>query len=302
MASRLLWLVVFSGRVSGMVRQLKAIGPSRRPAWLILEASTDAKSVRRAETAWRQTWQLDKTKPEAAEVRAVVGALGAIRDGVRLEALLRLLAKPTFRRHDVELRLNSTAVCALALCGLKNESIALLAHSPEASPLALALAGDAARAAREGAATVSAALGTESLRQAVLVLLRMQRVGFLDFHGIVAQDATLALRILVEDSAHQRLVRDRGLDGLVVVTGKGKHSPNGVSTASGPRLHDDSASRRRPVVGPLRSRGLFQSARHRLRAALAGERRRLHARRRPGAATIRRRRRAGRCGVVTSEL
>jgi hypothetical protein len=58
----------------------------------------------------------------------------------------------------------------------------------------LALAGDSARAALEGAAAVSLALGTESLRQAVSVLLRMQRVGFLDFHGIVAADATLALR------------------------------------------------------------------------------------------------------------
>jgi hypothetical protein len=133
--SRALWLLVL-GHVAGMVRQLKAIGPSRSSAWLILEASTDAKSVRRAETAWRQTWQLDKLKPEAAEVRAVVGALGAIRDGVRLEALLRLLAKPQFRCGESELRLNSTAVCALALCGLKNESIALLKHSPEASPLA----------------------------------------------------------------------------------------------------------------------------------------------------------------------
>ena len=63
------------------------IGRQRSTPREILSTGTDRRDVRRAETAWRREYA-DRAPP-ISETTAALRALGAVRDGDRVESLLR---------------------------------------------------------------------------------------------------------------------------------------------------------------------------------------------------------------------
>ena len=168
------------------------IGRQRATPREILSTGTDRRDVRRAETAWRREYA-DRAPP-VSETTAALRALGAVRDGDRVESLLRW-------------------------CDARGA-----AYSPSAAVAALALAGHAtaarARAAASNVDAVAAALTADGVSPHLAALHAAQRTGALDLHGLDPAEATRAVSLLLDH-------RDLLTDDVLVITGRGKHSQKG---------------------------------------------------------------------------
>ena len=168
------------------------IGRQRATPREILSTGTDRRDVRRAETAWRREYA-DRAPP-VSETTAALRALGAVRDGDRVESLLRW-------------------------CDARGA-----AYSPSAAVAALALAGHAtaarARAAASNVDAVAAALTADGVSPHLAALHAAQRTGALDLHGLDPSEATRAVSLLLDH-------RDLLTDDVLVITGRGKHSQKG---------------------------------------------------------------------------
>ena len=104
-----------------------------------------------------------------------------------------------------------------------------LAAGRRPDAVALGLAGTREIAAACGAG----ALAREFVRAApaCAALHAAQRDGaLLDLHGLDAETATLAVAIVLDDESGHDRERVFDADDLLVVTGRGRHSPGGVST------------------------------------------------------------------------
>ena len=168
------------------------IGRQRLPPREILSTGTDRRDIRRAETAWRREYA-DRAPP-ISETTAALRALGAVRDGDRVESLLRW-------------------------CDARGA-----AYSPSAAVAALALAGHAtaarARAAASNVDAVAAALTADGVSPHLAALHAAQRTGALDLHGLDPAEATRAVALVLDH-------RDLLTDDVLVITGRGKHSQGG---------------------------------------------------------------------------
>ena len=201
------------------------VGRDRRVPLDVLRASRVAKDVRRAETAWRRGWAA--APPDGAACDVALRALGDVGEGRRVESLLRALARES-RPYSA-----SAAVSALAAAGLREAARARLddeaARGAWPDVVALGLAGDAATAAAAGAPRLASNFA--ACGPACAALFAAQRRGYVDFHGLDAARATLALDLVLDD-AGDRGGRAPAFAGpsLLVVTGRGAHSPGGAST------------------------------------------------------------------------
>ena len=199
----------------------RVIGRQRQGPLDVLRDSRAAKDVRRAETAWRRAWD---GAPPPEECDLALRALGTVKDGTRIEALLRKLT-----REDGGFAFSeSAAISSLALAGARESASARLsaavAGGSRPDVVALGLAGTAEDARACGADRLAANFARS--RDACVALFFMQRTGFLDCHGLDGPAATLAVDLVLDDP--EAILGDT-TQPLLVVTGRGAHSAGGVS-------------------------------------------------------------------------
>jgi len=218
MASRVAAITFLLARALA-AKPRSVLGKQRLAPLAVLRCSNTAKDIRRAETAWRKGLGDGPAPLEDAD--AALRALGSVADGPRVRALLRRLDKGGAYSP-------SAAIASLALCGddaaAERLRRAVAAGAPPDS-VALGLAGTAEIAEQCGAKALAARFG--AARPACLALYALQRRGILDFHGLKAEDAVLALEILLDDEAAGPRAPVFPGD-VLVVTGRGRHSPDNV--------------------------------------------------------------------------
>lgn len=155
-----------------------------------------------------------------------------MRDGNRLLSLVRALERQEYPKDEAHV-LWSSAISACAFAGKTGEAQAMFAkRSSSADALAMALAADVATCHAHGVDKFRDEAGSVVVKK----LLAMQRLGHVDLHGLNASEVTLLLCFLLEDDAHAQLplprrppLRHQGVDGLILVTGRGTHSLNNTS-------------------------------------------------------------------------
>ena len=199
-------------------------GARREPPLETLRKCKSAKDVKRAETAWRRSWE-GGPPPARRECDLALRALGSIRAAGRVRALLRALDGAARRENCAAGYGSSAAVASLALAGDAAAARDRLAAAARPDAVALGLAGTRERARERGAASLADAF--DSRDAPCKLLFAAQRTGVVDFHGVDAVVARAALDILLDDV--DGLLP--GGDDLLLVTGRGAHSRVlGVST------------------------------------------------------------------------
>lgn len=197
----------------------RRFGRGRRSALDVLTTSRATKDIRPAETEWRLKWTKAGVVPSVWEATQALHALREIRDGGRVISLVRALETSGVVGEPREISaMWSTAVCALAVAGDVQGATAQLKKHPDAADAVALACVDGSR------------LTDACVRRAIM---NMQRNDVLDLHGLSPAQAAEVLEALIADDADEsgRLpLRLDGIDGLVMITGQGLHSPQGKST------------------------------------------------------------------------
>ena len=223
---KLLLLLLVIVVVSPLSIVQRGLGRERKSAVEVLDDCwANARNVRKAETAWRREWQKVGAKPDCIEAAKAFRALGCIRDGDRVGALVRALDRCELSPSEDLKEAYCAAICALAQAGAKDDAKTLLQkHRPDADLLCIAMAGD------DTDLVIVNDLRKDMVTQRALI--KSQRFGRLDLHGLNWPQAKLALDFVMQqtDLPPLRGLVEQHTTDLLVVTGKGIHSTTGTST------------------------------------------------------------------------